>query len=124
MLQHQVIVAVASLNLINKMAKGSVVALHRHSDASDREKVETNNIGFQSIVDFYYKQASALVSDFSKQRQVKANLLVNLDEINSLLQTYIYVANRLYELMYRIASENNKIGKMLEIEQGALQWTS
>ena len=124
MLQHQVIVAVVSLNLINKMAKGSVVVLHKRNDASDREKVETNNIGFQSTVDFYYKQASALVSDFSKQRQIKANLLVNLDEINSLLQTYIYVANRLYELMYRIASENNKIGKMLEIEQGALQWTS
>lgn len=106
------------------MAKGSVVVLHRHNDASDKEKVETNNIRFQSTVDFYYKQASELASDFSKQRQIKVNLLTTLDEINSLLQTYIYVANRLYELMYRIASENNKIGKMIAIEQGALQWTS
>ena len=106
------------------MAKGSIVVLHKHNDASNKEKVETNNIGFQSTVDFYYKQASELVSDFSRQRQIKADLLVILDEINSLLLTYIYVANRLHELMYRIATENNKIGKMLEIEQGALQWTS
>ena len=62
------------------MAKGSIVVLHKHNDASNKEKVETNNIGFQSTVDFYYKQASELVSDFSRQRQIKADLLVNLDE--------------------------------------------
>ena len=72
------------------MAKGSIVVLHKHNDASNKEKVETNNIGFQSTVDFYYKQASELVSDFSRQRQIKADLLVNLDEINSLLLTLFF----------------------------------
>lgn len=105
------------------MAKGSVVVLHRKDSANDLHKVETNNIGFQSTVDTYQTEAAQLIYDFGKYRQANGNLIVNLEEVNSILQTYIYVANRMYDILYRIAIENAKVDKFIELEKEARKWT-
>lgn len=98
---------------------GSLVILHRKDESNDINKLETNNLSLHSIVDNTAIKTAELVSDFSKQKAIQAGLLTDLDRIRSILDTYQYIANYLYNLMYTISMEQQNTDKLVEIETQA-----
>lgn len=100
---------------------GSLVVLHEKDSGSEKTKNITTNVGVQSIVDKEDKETAQLVYRASAQRSITQSLVEDCERFDSIISTYTYVANSLYDLIQQVALENEKIDKMYDIESEAIK---